>query len=122
MPNASFPIFETPTSNVAQLHFEVTLKSASGEPLAGEDIHFTLEGDGSLSPSLSSKETARETNAEGIVRMTWYRRGIFGRDVRATFTASSKRDDCVLAMRRITAEEMKLGPRTGFMPERPIGR
>ena len=111
-------ISESKSSNVGQLHVEAILKTAAGEAIAGEDVTFTLEGDGSLSPSFSAKETRRETNEAGIAKATWYRRGIFGRDVKATLAAFAPRPDMVLTLRSLAPEEVNTGPRMSWVRER----
>src|SRR5688572_22842483 len=86
MSTASASIFEPKEANRSQIYFEATLRKADGQPLAGEDVIFQLDGQGSLSPGMSARELARETDEQGKARMTWYRRGIFGRDVNATLS------------------------------------
>ncbi len=67
----------------ARFDYLLTLRDADGQILAGKNVVITCEGDGSLQPSHNAKELNRETNAEGQARFQWFRRGIFGRDVKA---------------------------------------
>ena len=115
MSTANLTIAETKLSNVGQLHLEVLLQTAAGEPVAGEDVTFSVEGDGSLAPTFDSKTMRRETNSEGIAKATWYRRGIFGRDVKATVGASAE-GDRQLSLRALSPDEVNAGPRTSWTP------
>jgi len=67
----------------ARFDYLLTLRDAAGQILAGKDVVITCEGDGSLQPSHNAKELTRQTNADGQARFQWFRRGIFGRDVKA---------------------------------------
>ncbi len=67
----------------ARFDYLLTLRDADGQILAGKNVVITCEGDGSLQPGHDAKELTRETNAEGQARFQWFRRGIFGRDVKA---------------------------------------
>ena len=117
MPSAELPIAESKMSNVGQLHLEARLTTASGEPIAGQDVTFALEGDGSLTATHSVKEMRRETDANGVAKATWYRRGIFGRDVKASLSAKSPSDDQQIALRALSPDEVVTGPRTGWTPQ-----
>jgi len=116
MPSAEHTISEPKLSNVGQLHFEVTLMTAAGEPATGVDVSFAVQGDGSLTPTHDAKEMRRETNAAGVARVTWYRRGIFGRDVKSTLSASAP-DGLELTLRLLTADEVVAGPHTSWTPQ-----
>jgi hypothetical protein len=74
----------------SRLDFKVTLRDASGQPLAGKDIVLRIEGDGSLQPGHDAKQIVRETNARGEVTFSWFRRSIFGRDVKAEVSAEPR--------------------------------
>jgi hypothetical protein len=119
---ASLSIFEAMTSNVSQLHFEATLTGSDGQPVTGEDVIFRVEGDGSFSSKLDSKEVARETNAEGRARVTWYRRSIFNRDVKATLSAAPAREGLEVSLQQLGQDAVNLGPRTSWTPQPPLGR
>jgi hypothetical protein len=86
---ASIPIFTESGSNTVRLSFRFSLKRADGTPVSGEECTVILEGDGSLAPRHDSKRILRTTNADGAAEVVWYRRGIYGRDVRATLTVES---------------------------------
>jgi hypothetical protein len=120
MSDATAPIAEAKSSNVGQLTFEVKLTTADGSSIAGQDVRVSLEGDGSLAPRFDAKEVVRETNAEGVARATWYRRGIFGRDVKAQISATSPIPDSVVTLRSLSREEAPAAPRTGWAPETPL--
>jgi hypothetical protein len=104
-------------SNVGQLQLEARLTTAAGEPIAGADVTFELEGDGSLAPTHDAKGMRRETNADGIAKATWYRRGIFGRDVKAALSASVPEEDRQVALRALSPDEVVSGPRTSWVPQ-----
>jgi hypothetical protein len=69
-----------------RLIFRLTLTGAGGAPVAGEEVVFRVEGDGSLQPRHDAKDLRRVTDASGQAEITWYRRSIFGRHVRATLS------------------------------------
>jgi hypothetical protein len=119
MSAVSESISEPADSAVGRLNYELIVTRA-GQPVAGEEIVVRLEGDGSLAPSFSSKEIRRETDAEGRALITWYRRGIYGRRVRATITAEAPGDGPNLALEPITGEraEQLAGPRISNVPHR----
>ena len=118
MTSASALISEPKLSNVGQLHFELKLTSAAGAPVAGADLRVSLEGDGSLAPSRDVKEIVRETNADGAARVTWYRRSIFGRDVKATLSVASDNPDAEVSLVQLNRDQVQTGPRTVWSPER----
>ena len=122
MSSSSATIAEAKLSNVGQLHFEFTLTSNAGEPIAGEDVRVNLEGDGSLAPRFSAKEVVRETDASGTARVTWYRAGIYGRDAKATLTVTFERDGSVLTLEGLSPEQVNAGPRTSWVPDRRSAR
>jgi hypothetical protein len=117
MPSAEVTISEPKISNVGQLHLEATLTNASGEPVVGQDVTFTVEGDGSLTGTFNAKEMRRETDAQGVAKAIWYRRGIFGRDVKATITASVPGSDQRLELKALTTDQVVTGPRTSWVPQ-----
>jgi hypothetical protein len=89
VPSTSIPIFTDSGSNTVRISFRFTARKADGAPLTGEECTVTLEGDGSLAPRHDSKRILRTTNSEGVAEVVWYRRGIYGRDVRATLNVDS---------------------------------
>jgi len=101
-------------------YFRVTLKSAGGDPLAGEAVMVTLRGDGSLAPGFDAKEAARETNDSGIVPLCWYRRGIFTRDAKAVLSVAASRADASVTIEPVDSEEMAAtaGPWISWAPQR----
>jgi hypothetical protein len=92
MPATSVSIFEPKTSTTVRLTYQVSLRDADGKPVAGEVV-LKLEGDGSLSPAYSSKEIKRELDDSGTASLTWYRRGIYHRDVKATLSVEPPQAD-----------------------------
>ncbi len=80
--SASAEIFIQAQEPKARFDYMLTLHDANGQILPGMDVVITCEGDGSLQPSHNAKELVRETNAEGQAKFQWFRRGIFGRDVK----------------------------------------
>ena len=117
MSSANASINEPKLSNNGQLHFELSLRDAAGQPVAGHDVRVSLDGDGSLVPNRSVKEIVRETNAEGSARFTWYRSGIYGRDAVATVTVSTDLD-ATLNLVQLDREQVVTGPRTGWSTEK----
>jgi hypothetical protein len=89
--SVSLPIALKAEDPTSRLHYKATV-TRSGQPASGE-IRVVLEGDGSLQPGHSAKELVRETDASGAALITWYRRSIFGRDIKATLTVIAP-DDC----------------------------
>ena len=84
MSQASTQIFTESGSNTVRMSFKFFVKQPDGTPVSGEECTIVLEGDGSLAPRHDSKRILRTTNSEGAAEVVWYRRGIYGRDVRAT--------------------------------------
>jgi hypothetical protein len=119
MSSATASITEAKSSNVGQLHFELRLTGTDGAPAAGRDVPVRLEGDGSLAPRFDAKQIVRETNADGVARFTWFRRGIFGRDVQAQIEVISPLPDGTITLKNLTREEVPAAPRTGWAPETP---
>jgi hypothetical protein len=73
-------------------------RKADGSPLTGEECTVTLEGDGSLAPRHDSKRIYRTTNGDGVAEIIWYRRGIYGRDIRATLSVESPAEGSSLSI------------------------
>lgn len=122
MSSASLSILE-PSSSLTSRHvYRIVLRDARGEPLPGVEVCVSLQGDGSFQPGFSSKEIKREMDAAGTAVFTWYRRGIVGRDVKATLTASCELPDVEITLQHLTQEEIARldGPRTGFVPPPPL--
>src|SRR5438477_10945326 len=101
---ASVEIFEPITSGVGRHAYVLTLRDESGQPIAGAEVSVRMEGSGSLQPTFSSYELRRETDQSGTARFTWYRRSIYGRDVRATVTVSIDRPGCQVAIEETEPE------------------
>lgn len=102
-------IYEPRESNVTRRHFRAIVKNAHGEPVAGRVVSFALDGDGSLAPTFSAREGSPETDAEGRTRVTWYRRGIFTRNVKSSLTASCDEPDCTIELETIDPSEVNDG-------------
>jgi len=86
---ASTKIFTGKSSNVARMYFRIAVRKSDGSPLTGVELRLTLEGDGSFQPNFDSKSVVRVPDAEGNAEVTWYRRNIFSRDIKATLTVTS---------------------------------
>ena len=86
---ASTKIFTDKSSNLARMYFRIAVRNADGSPLTGTELRATLEGDGSFQPNFDSKSVVRVPDADGNAEVTWYRRNIFTRDIKATLTVTS---------------------------------
>jgi hypothetical protein len=102
---ASIEIVEAKNSNVARRAFALRVTRADGTPAAGATVEIQLEGPGSLSYAFSAKDQRREADAEGTLKIDWYRRGIFDRDIKATITAKPALDGA-------SVEHMEVNPET----------
>ena len=101
---ASVEIFEPITSGVGRHAYVLTLIGADGQPLAGQEVSIRMDGSGSLAPSFSSYEIRRETDAAGQARFTWYRRSIYGRDVRAKVAVGLEKAGCQILLEETDPE------------------
>jgi len=102
--SVSVPIFVEAGDATSRLHYKATL-TRSGQPVAAEELTISLEGDGSLQPGHDAKRIVRETDASGVVPVTWYRRTIFGRNIKATLSVSAPHADCSLTLEPAAAPE-----------------
>ena len=119
MSTTEVSIAESATSSNARLYWQIALKSASGEPAPGVEIKITLAGDGSLAPQFDSKEVFRLTEEDGTANVTWYRRNIWGRSVKATLTVSRPVEGQSVALEAMSeAPAEMIGPRTEWTPQR----
>ena len=84
------------------MYFRIAARKADGTPLAGVELRVTLEGDGSFQHNFDSKSVVRVPDADGNAEVTWYRRSIFGRDIKGTITVSSP-----VATRTITLQQVE---------------
>ena len=116
MSSASVSVHEAATSPNTRLAFELSLKDAGGRPVSGREVVVTLEGDGSLAPGFSSKEVRRETDEAGKATVTWYRRSIFGRDVRATLSVAAPGGDMEVSLDPLEATDT--GPKISHIYRR----
>ena len=117
MSTASTQIFTDKSSNVGRMYFRIAARKADGSPLTGVELRVTLEGDGSLQPNFDSKSVVRVPDAEGNAEVTWYRRSIFGRDIKGTLTVTSPDTNSTVAIEETEAPaELK----TGWTPSRRI--
>ena len=92
MKSVSLPISVDASAPTVRLIFRVSLHSSTGEAANGEEVRVRLEGDGSLQPRHDAKELPREMGPDGSAEVTWYRRSIFGRNLRATISVEAPRE------------------------------
>jgi hypothetical protein len=104
--STSLPIFEAMTSGVTELHFDVTLTTSDGQPAADEGIFARVYGDGSFASGFDNKAIERESDAQGRIRLTWYRRNIVDRDAKADITVAPRRDDIVVSMQQFSPDKI----------------
>jgi hypothetical protein len=100
--SVSVPISLTSSEATSRLHFKASV-TRSGRPATAEDVKVTLVGDGSLQPGHDAKQLVRETDASGVASVTWYRRSIFGRDIKATLTVESSHSDSSVMLEPVEA-------------------
>jgi hypothetical protein len=112
---ASTKIFTDKSSNVIRMYYRIAARKADGSPLTGVELRITLEGDGSLQPNFDSKSVVRMSDAEGIAEVTWYRRSIFGRDIKGTLTVTSPDQDSTVSLEET---EAPVEVKTGWTPSR----
>jgi hypothetical protein len=107
-------------SNTVRRYYDVLVKSPAGEPLEGVQLKVTLRGDGSLSPTFDSKEILRHTDADGVAHVTWFRRNIWGRNVKCVLAVeATDADGAGIALeQRDEPPPEETGPRTGWTPTR----
>jgi len=118
MSTASVSIAEERTSPVGQITYQLMVTDGSDTPLTGAEVVVTLEGDGSLASGFSSKQIKREIDAEGHARVTWYRRSIYDRNVKATLSVTSDRDEAKIDLLQLTPEEASQGSWISWAPRR----
>ncbi|HEU0075850.1 MAG TPA: hypothetical protein VFS30_17765 [Dehalococcoidia bacterium] len=123
--SASAEIFIEAQEPKARFDYLLTLRDAEGQVLVGKDVVITCEGDGSLQYSHNAKQLVRETNAEGQVKFQWFRRGIFGRDVKAVVTVEGRDlPDSVVTLEPTDPEYSTTSFRTRVypmkVPHRPV--
>ena len=115
--SASVAIFVESTDPKSRFDYKITLRSADGQPLAAADVVISVEGDGSLQPGHDAKQLVRETNASGEILVSWFRRSIFGRDVKATVTAAPRNlPDAEIALEPTAIETSTTSYRTKTSP------
>ena len=100
----SIEIVEAKSSNVARRGFAIHIKNADGSPAAGGSIEITLDGPGSLAYAFSAKDQRREADANGTVKIDWYRKGIFDRDIKATVSVAANSPDATVSYEEIVPE------------------
>ena len=121
--SASAEIFIESQEPKARFDYLLTLRDANGNIIAGKDVLITCEGDGSLQSAHNAKELVRETDAEGQVKFQWFRRGIFGRDVKAIVTVEGRDlPDSVVTLESVEPEYSSTSYRTKIYPFRVGGR
>lgn len=123
--SASAEIYIQAQEPKARFDYLLTLHDAEGQVLVGKDIVITCEGDGSLQYAHNAKQLVRETNAEGQVKFQWFRRGIFGRDVKAVVTVEGRDlPDSVVTLEPTDPEYATTSFRTRVyplkVPHRPV--
>ena len=59
-----------------------------------------------------------EVDANGVTRVTWYRRSIYDRDVKATMTVTSDREDASIEIVTLTPEQASQGSWISWAPRR----
>lgn len=104
MATISQPIALDKSETASRLNYELTVKGKNGEALAGAAVVVRVEGDGSLAPGFDAKEQRREADDSGLVEFTWYRRSIFGRNVKATLSATVDGEGCELSLQAVEGE------------------
>jgi hypothetical protein len=101
----------------SRFNYKLTLRDASGAVLAGKDVVLSVEGDGSLQPGHDAKTMTRETNAQGEIVFAWFRRSIFGRDVKATVSAEPRNlPDAEVTLEPTEVEMLNTSYRTRTYP------
>jgi hypothetical protein len=122
--SASAEIFIQAQEPKARFDYVATLHDANGQVLAGKDVVITCEGDGSLQSAHNAKQLTREANAEGQVKFQWFRRGIFGRDVKATINVEGRDPGSVVTLESTEPEYSTTSYRTRIyplkVPHRPV--
>ena len=122
--SASAEIFIQAQEPKARFDYVATLQDANGQVLAGKDVVITCEGDGSLQSAHNAKQLTREANAEGQVKFQWFRRGIFGRDVKATINVEGRDPGSVVTLESTEPEYSTTSYRTRIyplkVPHRPV--
>jgi hypothetical protein len=102
----------------ARLTYELTVTNPDGSPAPGVDVYILLEGPGSIAPGFSAKDAHRETDKDGRVRVSWFRRGIYDRDISATLSVSCERDDLTLSLEALDPESANQGTWISWAPRR----
>jgi hypothetical protein len=102
MSSASIPVFTDKSSNLSRMYFRIAARKADGSPLSVE-LRVTLEGDGSFQPNFDSKSVVRVPDAEGNADVTWYRRSIFGRDIKGKITVTSSDATSTVTVEQVEA-------------------
>jgi hypothetical protein len=121
--SASAEIFIESAEPKARFDYVLTLRDANGEILAGKDVVLSCEGDGSLQPRHDAKEIVRETNDEGQIKFQWFRRGIFGRDIKAMIYVEGRDlPDSVVTLESTEPEYSSTSYRTKVHPWHFQGR
>ena len=103
MSTVSLPIFTDRSSNVGRMYFRITARKADGSPLTGVELRIMLEGDGSFQYNFDSKSVIRVPDADGYAEVTWYRRSIFGRDIKGTLTVTSPEAGSTVRLEQVEA-------------------
>jgi hypothetical protein len=114
---AAIDIFEPKDSASVNHVYTVRVLKADGSPLSGGEIGLSLEGSGSLASQFSSVSAKRELDANGETQAGWYRRSIWGRDLRARLTVSVEAEGAQISFEEFSPEIS----RTSYnLPKRPL--
>jgi hypothetical protein len=120
---ASVGIFVESGDPTSRFNYKLTLRDADGQPLPGQDVVLSVEGDGSLQPGHDAKTMTRETNAQGEIVFAWFRRSIFGRDVKATVSSEPRNlPDAKVELEPTEVQTLNTGFRTKTYPLKVGGR
>ena len=112
-------IAEPMQSTRVRIYWQITLKSASGEPVADTELRVTLVGDGSLAPQFDSKEVVRRTDENGVCNVTWFRRNIWTRMAKATMTIVPPDESLSAELEELAeAPQEMVGPKMEWTPQR----
>ena len=104
---ATIEILEAKTSNVARRAFSLRVTNADGSPASSAGVTVTLEGPGSLAYAFSAKDQRREADANGSLKIDWFRRGIFDRDIKALITLETSIEGGAISYEEVDPDTAK---------------
>jgi hypothetical protein len=85
------------------MYFRIAARKANGSPLTGVELRVSLEGDGSFQHNFDSKSVIRVPDENGNCEVTWFRRSIFGRDIKGTLTVTSPEAGSTVTLEQVEA-------------------